>query len=71
MNRNPHYILVTDIENYPACINADAFMSAIQYKRENGSMFTKLKYIKPGMTVPDELKVLDSPKAIYRKLMNS
>lgn len=60
--------MVTDIEEYPACIDADSFISAIRYKRENGSMFTKLKYIKSGMTAPDELKVLDTPQEIYSKL---
>lgn len=60
--------MVTDIEEYPACINADSFLSAIRYKNSNGSMYTRLKFIVPGMDSPDELKVLDTPQQIYEKL---
>lgn len=68
MNRKPRYIIVTDIEEYPACINADFFLSAIRYKNNNGSMYTRLKWIGPGMDSPEELKVLDTPQQIYEKL---
>ena len=71
MDRKSRYIIVTDIEEYPACINADSFVSAIRYKKENGSMYTRLKYIKSGMTEPDELKVLDTPQEIYSKLKHA